>query len=388
MNILFVTPFFPPQTGGVATFVEDIRRCLSNRGHRVVVLRSGESDTITPCASSQHGTVYEFYMRPSWFPDNPMKGCVATLCFFIPTLWKLAEFIAKHEINLVSIEYPLPNVFYFHVLRLFMPFKLVIGIHGDDILSLHLLHRIGQETVRSSIKGSNWLLAHSASLLSQAESLVEGLKVRRTYLPYGVDIERLRVLAYDQNRHQIRLKEPYVLTVAKLHERKGLDILLLALQKVKQKSNGIQFVIAGDGPEEVRLRRMAAELKVNDMVVFLGEIHSDDIPFLMLESQFFLLPSRSEPFGIVLLEAMTFGKAIVASDVGGIPEFVKTDYNGILVPPCDVDALAAAIEQMLGSRELRTRLGANGLALVERQYDYPRLVEQYERLFEGILNCA
>lgn len=388
MNILFVTPFFPPQTGGVATYIEDIRRSLIGRGHHVVVLRSGDSDNITVCPHNKAGLVYQFYMRPAWFPATPIKGLAATLCFFFPTLWRLSRFLTDHEIQLVCLEYPLPNVFYFQLLRLWKRFKLLVGIHGDDVLSLHLLRGSEQRIVRRCIRGNDWLLAHSSSLLSQAEKIVGRLTPNRSCLPIGVDTEGLHATARDRHSHQALPMSPYVLTVAKLHERKGVDILLQAIHKIKSKVNGCRFVIAGDGPEEARLRQMSVDLKIDGIVMFLGEVLGEDIPKLVSQCEFFLLPSRSEPFGIVLLEAMTFGKAIVATNVGGIPEFVTTGQNGILVPSCDSDALASEIEHMLADKELRFRLGVNGLRLVEQQYDYKNLVVRYEQLFEKVLRSG
>ena len=97
-----------------------------------------------------------------------------------------------------------------------------------------------------------------------------------------------------------------------------------------------------------------------------------------------MLPSRSEPFGIVLLEAMAFGRAILATNVGGIPEFVVNGQNGVLIPSCNSDILASEIVQMLVDEETRSRLGMNGMKWV-RQFDYPMLVLKYEQLFERVL---
>ena len=141
MNILFVTPFFLPQTGGVATYVEEIQRALRDRGHKVLVLRPGDSDSISPCSNNDDASVFQFYMRPLWFSSNPIKGLAATLFYFLPTLWRLSRFLADHNVQLVCLEYPLPNVFYFPLLRLVKRFRIVVGLHGDDVLSLHLLKR-------------------------------------------------------------------------------------------------------------------------------------------------------------------------------------------------------------------------------------------------------
>lgn len=386
MNILLVTPFSPPQTGGVATYVEEIQRSLRHRGHRILVLRPGDSDSISPYPYNGDGSVFQFYMRPMWFSSRPIKGLAATIFYFLPTLWRLSRFIADHEVQLVCLEYPLPNVFYFQVLRLVKNFKIVVGLHGDDVLSLHLLRRSEQWVVRKCIRSSDWVLAHSSSLLSQAEQFVGKLGPNRSYLPLGVDIEKLRATAQARKAFHGQPIAPYVLTIAKLYPRKGLDLLLQALHRVKNEVEGYSFVIAGDGPEEARLKQMAMDLKVNDIVLFLGEVPNLDIPKLLSQCEFFLLPSRSEPFGIVLLEAMAFGRAVLASNVGGIPEFVANGQNGVLVPSCNIDALASEIAQMLVDKERRNRLGMNGLQWVE-QFDYRILILKYEQLFEKILTA-
>jgi hypothetical protein len=176
------------------------------------------------------------------------------------------------------------------------------------------------------------------------------------------------------------------LTVAKLYPRKGIDILLESISKLGPKIHDVCFAIAGDGPEEHALQQRARELGIEQRVVFLGDIENKDIPALMKTCEFFVLPSRSEPFGIVFLEAMTFGKAIVATNVGGIPEFVVDGFNGLLVPSEDSDALAEKIELCIENQAVRERLGRNGRSVVETQYDYAALILRYERLYETILS--
>lgn len=185
-------------------------------------------------------------------------------------------------------------------------------------------------------------------------------------------------------RREILQERPYILTVAKLYERKGLDILLEAVSRLKARLDGHRFLIIGDGPEESRLKRLAADLGIDQHVALLGEVPSREIPMWFQHCEFFVLPSRSEPFGIVLLEAMTLGKAVVATRVGGIPEFIKNGDTGLLVESGDSQALSEGILRLLQDHELRARLGKNGLQSVETRYDYRQLVLRYEELFQSL----
>lgn len=384
MNILLVTPFFTPQTGGVATYLEDLRRFLGQRGHHVVILRPGESDSIVRSPLNQDDKVYEFYMRGPWFSEVPLRGIVATGLYFIPTLFRLARFLREHRIDLICAEYPLPYMMYLILLRRWSRIKLLIGLHGDDVLSLHLLSRLDQTMVRALVRRSDWVLAHSSSLLEQAEEVFGDVKIKGSYLPYGVESERIRERAMAAGRNEILQERPYILTVAKLYERKGLDILLKAVSRAKARLDGHRFLIVGDGPEESKLKRLATDLGLDQHVMLLGEVPSPEIPVLFQHCEFFVLPSRSEPFGIVLLEAMTLGKAIVATRVGGIPEFIKDGDTGLLVEAGDSQALSEGILRLLWDHELRARLGKNGLQTVETRYDYRKLILRYEELFQGL----
>ncbi len=386
MNILFVTPFYTPQTGGVATFIDDARRFLAQRGHGAYVLRTGEGRTIRQCPANNDEHVHEFYMRHPWIQQAPLRGLLAFVVYFIPTLWRLGRYLRERNVQVVALEYPLGFMLYFLLLRSWMGIKIVTGLHGDDILSLHLLPRLEQLIVTKLILRADWVLAHSASLLGQAERILPLLKERRrSYLPYGIDCERLRNRASQPLKSISSRSGPYLLTVAKLYDRKGIDVLLRSIQQVKSALGTHYFLIAGDGPEEERLKQMARDLGVSEYVVFAGDVPSPQVPGLMKGCVCFVLPSRSEPFGIVLLEAMTFGKAILATRVGGIPEFVKDGHNGVLVASEDADALAAHIHRFLSNPGEIQQIGKNGLAVVENEYDYRAIIKRYEALFKQVI---
>ncbi|NOT57248.1 MAG: glycosyltransferase family 4 protein [Deltaproteobacteria bacterium] len=386
MNILIVTPYFPPQTGGVATFLDSLQRFLRQQGHSVYVLLPGSSHDITPRASTTDAIEHEFYMRVPFVPGVILKGILAFFLFCPVTILRLSRFLEENAIDLVLLEYPLPYMFYFTVLQKLRNVKIIVGIHGDDVLSLHLAPKHEQWVVKHLIRDANWVLAHSASLLSQIRDRVPQLNGNHSYIPYGIEAEPLRVLAqYPKNAFSLT-SHPYVLTVAKLYERKGLDVLLQAIQKLGAMVQAHRFVIVGDGPEEHSLKQLASRLGIEELVIFTGELQKPEIAQLLQNCEFFVLPSRSEPFGITLLEAMTFGKAIIATKVGGIPEFVIDGHNGVLIPPDDSTALAEQIRRVMNDRELRARIGKNGLMVVEEKYDYTVLIRRYEELFSRILD--
>ncbi|HZM87392.1 MAG TPA: glycosyltransferase, partial [Blastocatellia bacterium] len=205
----------------------------------------------------------------------------------------------------------------------------------------------------------------------------------RSTLPYGVEMARLRALARISTDHFRLPPGPYILTVAKLRPHKGQDILLRAIKKLGAAAAGYRFVIVGDGPAAEAFKQLASQLGIADAIVFTGELQLHVICKLYEDCEFFVLPSRVEPFGIVLLEAMVFGKAVLATNVGGVKEFVHDGDNGVLVEPDNSDALAEQIGRLIVDRELRSRIGQNGRRLIEEKYDYGSVIRKYESLFQS-----
>lgn len=381
MNVLLVTPYYAPQVGGVSTYVAGLEQCLAGEGHQVFVLRLGSSHAIVPYSASEKPRVFELYLRSLWSAERPARAAIGFIANFIPTLVRLARFLRHRQIDVVSLEYPLACMAYFAIVKWWMRIKLLVGVHGSD---LHLLHKAPeheQQVLRWLFRKADWVLAHSAHMLRDAERILGQRYTNSSHLPCWVDVAQLRQTAALGPKPPVA--GPYILTVAKLYPRKGLDILIQAVQQLSAKT-ALRFVIAGDGPEQERLQTLAAQLGVQDRIVFLGDVGSEQIPGLMQHCEFFVLPSRSEPFGIVLLEAMTFCKAIVATKVGGIPEFVKHGVNGLLCDSEDSSVLAQHIEQLISDPTLRQTLGANGKQAVEAEYDQNVLSKRYEQLYRTV----
>jgi len=166
---------------------------------------------------------------------------------------------------------------------------------------------------------------------------------------------------------------PRLLCVAHLYPRKDVATLLRALARMQSRP---EAHIVGVGPELRRLRRLARELGLDHRVRFLGHIGRAELAREYRNADLFCLPSRQEGFGIVLLEAMAAGLAVVAARAAAIPEVVPEGECGLLFPPGDVAALAATLDQAFAEPGLRQRLGAAGARHVLR-YDAPRVARQF-----------
>ena len=171
---------------------------------------------------------------------------------------------------------------------------------------------------------------------------------------------------------------PLLLTVARLTAWKGVASLLRALARVPD----VRLLIAGDGPEEARLRALAGSLRLGERAQFLGRVDRARLATYFRAADYTALYSGYEGLPHVLLESLLSGTPVIASDKGGNPEVVRHGENGLLVPYPDEDALVAALETAF-SGDTRVRLAAGTGAGLER-FRWPALVEQTAALLERI----
>lgn len=158
-----------------------------------------------------------------------------------------------------------------------------------------------------------------------------------------------------------------ILFVGGLTQAKGVDILLKAVKILKNKySKNLKTAIVGDGPLRENLNSLAAQLRIDEEVKFLGI--RKDIDKLMESSNIFVLPSRWEGLPMVILEAMSRRMSIIATTVGGIPEVIENEKEGILISPGDPQALAQAINELLENEELQEKLSQTAYKKVRENY--------------------
>jgi glycosyltransferase involved in cell wall biosynthesis len=223
---------------------------------------------------------------------------------------------------------------------------------------------------------------HTAEHLIQ----VEGAPPEKVHTVLnGIDFDRVK-LSGPGARERL-LKEfgtadcHIVLVVARLHPEKGYEYLFEAVAQLKtQVSRPVLVLVAGRGPFEDAYRARVRSLGCEDVVRFLG--FRRDIPDLMAAADLFVLPSVAEAFGLALAEAVYLGTPVVASRVGGIPEIVEDGTDGVLVPPADSAALAAAIANLLNDSARRARLAGAGRERVRQGFRFEDMVRAYEAIYD------
>jgi len=257
----------------------------------------------------------------------------------------------------------------------------VISSYHDEIVTEGVVIRAID---RLTTRWTNVVVCCSDAVRRSVAECIGDVGVRYVTIPFGVDTTRFEHCgAGAKVELGLRKDVPIIGTICRLVEpKKGLQVLLSAMGilKAEVSSPGCQLLIVGDGPARPMLEAMSRRLGIAPWVVFAGVRR--DIPQLLPLLDAFVLPSLYEGFGIAILEAMAAGKPVVATTVGGIPEFVVPGQSGFLVPPGDAHALARAIKQLLDEPEKARAMGRQGHEHVKKHYSVESIVRQHEQLYE------
>ena len=231
-------------------------------------------------------------------------------------------------------------------------------------------------------RGSSRIIAIS----NAAKSLLVSLGVpeeRIAVIPLGVDTSFFRTAdAGPGLREQLGLEDStVVLFVGRMEDVKGVDVLLEAFSLLRKNDDSLCLVLVGGGAQKPRYEALASHLGITSGVRFVGSVTREALPSYLDVADIFVLPSLKEPFGLVGLEAMAKGKPVVASAVGGIPDFVGAE-TGLLVRPGSARGLASALERLAADPSLRARLGEGGRKLVDERFSYRHVAERTVEVFE------
>jgi glycosyltransferase involved in cell wall biosynthesis len=315
----------------------------------------------------------------------------------------------------------LPEIGWQMVTRSATPYLRLLGsrrpalIHAhfgiDAVYALPLARRLGIPLV-TTFHGYDATLSTAALLSSPAWAnyplfrhqlaregdlfLCSSSFIRDRVLAMGFPEARTRVHYLGEDYRAIEPRRPEeetrtILHVARLVEIKGTKYLIRAFAELSRGHQDVQLVIIGDGPKRASLQALARALGLEKRVQFLGARPHEEVLAWMRKALVVVLPSiltrsgRTEGLGMVLLEAAATGVPVIGSRIGGIPEAVVDGQTGILVPDRDSSTLALRMMSLLEDPTLRRRMGEEGRALVERQFDLHAQIQVLEDLYDGVV---
>jgi glycosyltransferase involved in cell wall biosynthesis len=177
------------------------------------------------------------------------------------------------------------------------------------------------------------------------------------------------------------ISKKQVICVARFIQSKGIEYYIKAADIILQKRDDTEFLIIGDGPDEIKLKAIVSSMppKFQESIRFLG--FRNDVDVLLEQSYLFVLPSFSEGLPVSCIEAMRAGRAVVATKVGGIPEEIRDGVNGTLVSPGNEYELAKAILIYLNDETKTKKFGENGYKLYKELFSADKMCEEVQKIY-------
>jgi glycosyltransferase involved in cell wall biosynthesis len=355
--------------GGVESFVWDLSRELARRGHAVAVI--GGVGTRREAAPGVRVLSFPFVSRGFWQALPPLRRAYAEakllerLTMALPALPHLA--CGGYDIVHIQKPYDMAPAL---LARRFSGARALLGCHGEDFY-----------------RGDRGLAKRMDGAVSCSQFNARTVAARYGFTPTvvfnGVDITEFQHRKPDADVRR-RYGERVLLWVGRLQPWKGVETAIRALPHVP----GATLLIAGDGEDRERLERLTVELHLGERVHFLGALPRTQLPRLYSSVDLLLATSTaSETFGIGLVEAQACGLPVVASRFGGFPEVVDEGRTGLLFPPGDHVALAAAANSLLDDQNRRAAMAAAAPGWAA-QFSWEAVGDRIERVYRQLMHNA
>jgi glycosyltransferase involved in cell wall biosynthesis len=386
VKILHVIADLAPASGGPAKACFEMARAVARRGHQLAVYTTDSGippGSVPPAGAPQvrDGVTLRWFplQQPRrWLASWPLRrALMAEVGGFdlvhVHSLYLFHDWAAWHACRRAGVPY-------------------ILRPHGSLDPYIHRRHRARKAVFDHwfqdrMLAGAAAIHYTAADEMRLAAPFVQGAP--GFVVPNGLELADYAALpprGSFRRRHPGLGDAPIVLFLGRLNFKKGLDLLADAFGRLGPRAGEARLVIAGpDGGYRRETEAFVDRAGIRDRTIFTGLVQGADKLAVLADSDFFVLPSYSENFGIAVVEAMACGLPVVISDQVNIWREIEGDGAG-LVTPCEAGAVADAIARLLADPELRRRMGAAGRASVAQRYSWDKVGEQLEAAYARILD--
>ncbi len=369
MKIVHVYKDYYPVLGGIENHVRMVAEEQARRGHDVTVLVTSRS--LRGEVSESNGV------------HLIKAGRLATVAS-APISLSLFGWLRRLPCDVAHLHFPYP-IGEMAYLAGGQARRMVVTYHSDIVRQKGLL-RVYAPFLRRVLQRADRILPTNQRYI-ETSPFLRPVAAKCTVVPLGIELERFasadpaQVAAIHRQYGQ-----PLLFFVGRLRYYKGLEFLIRAMTQVQAR-----LLVGGTGPMEKQWKALTAELGLTNKVIFLGDVHDADLPAYAHASSIFVLPSsqRSEAYGVSMLEGMACGLPAISTELGTGTSFVNQDgETGLVVPPCDSPALAAAINRLLADDELRRRMGQAAYNRARTMFSREAMVDRILAVYDAVMAGA
>jgi glycosyltransferase involved in cell wall biosynthesis len=326
-----------------------------------------------------------FRLRPPISDKASTLGLLSWVWFLPGELFRLHRYLRRQRVAVVNAHFPgLSAVQFVLVKRLLQKdLCILLSFHGLDIALASKTRGLRRWIWQKLLRSVDGITGCSEELTQRVRAFAPTTRTKATAIHNGIDIDAFFAERDPNEVLDARLEgRPFILCVAAFEPKKGLDVLLRAFSILKRDaSSELRLALVGTDHD---LRRELEEFAVNyglsGDVLFFQDVPHSKLHALYSAASVFCLPSREEPFGLVLLEAGAFALPVVASRVGGIPEIIAHNETGRLVTPDDAEGLARELTDLLAHPDERKRLGEALKRRVRETFSWRKACSRYLEL--------
>jgi glycosyltransferase involved in cell wall biosynthesis len=384
-RIALISSSYPPSLGGVEELTRHLALTLVEAGDQVEVWTGHPDDSTPETAEIRDGIVVRRLPMP--LPATNWSALQRSATTGRRTLFSLRSAAAAFRPDVLHVQCFGPNGTYATALSRMTGIPLVISLQGETLMDdadIFETSRVLRGSLRMGLRTASAVTGCSAFTLADAEKRFGLSAGEGRVIPNGVEVRSGGNVSPSTEASPLaRPGRPYIFALGRVVEKKGFDLLLSAYVAMGSGRDAADLVIAGTGAAMGALQRQAAESGVADSIHVVGRLNREEVAGAMAGALLFVMPSRVEPFGIVILEAWRAGTAVVASNRGGAPEFVRNDLDGVLVDPFDTAAFAAQLESLVLDDERRARIARSGQVRVE-EFSWQTVAERYREIYSAV----
>lgn len=386
MNILLISHFFPPHKGGIETAAYNTAKKLTENGHHVVVITSKVFGALSDYEKKEGFHIYRY--KSVYLIE--LKGLPQSSHLGVPlkAILNLKKIIKKYEIQIIHAEGRFFPISLISALLNFLIFKrkMFISVQGRlKFGMIGLIENIFDKTITRFIYSKlSKIICVSLSLkrrLIKFRIHNQNLKI----IPNGVDIDKFslkRKGSYLDKYLKNAIDYKKVIFVGRLDLQKGVEYLIRAIPNVINNFTNVHFFILGNGRLERNLKFLVKSIAIEKYVTFIDLIPLEDMPKFYSAADIFCLPSIHEGFPLSIVEALSMGLIIVASNTGGIPEAIIENENGYLFKPKNVKQLSLKLLKALNlSYDEIVQIQKNNIQKAYRTYSWDKIVDEIIKIY-------
>ncbi|WGD34477.1 N-acetyl-alpha-D-glucosaminyl L-malate synthase BshA [Olleya sp. YS] len=365
-----------PTFGGSGVVATELGLELSKRGHEIHFITYNQPVRLELLGNNVHFHEVNVPEYPL-FHYQPYELALSS---------KLVDMVKLHNIEVLHVHYAIPHAYAAYMAQkmlreenIYVP--IVTTLHGTDI-TLVGSHPFYKPAVTFSINKSDAVTAVSQSLKDDTLRLFD-IKNDINVVTNFIDINKFSHDFTDCQRAMMATDEEKIIThISNMREVKRIPDVINIFNNI-QKEIPAKLMMVGEGPEREPAERLCQKLGISDKVVFFG--NSNEIDRILCFSDLFLLPSKTESFGLSALEAMASGVPVISSNTGGIPEVNKEGFSGFLSNVGDVEAMSKNALHILKSETVLKQFKVNAKQQA-KNFDIHQIVPKYEAIYQDTLN--